>query len=211
MLTSTLLFSAAAAGALLAPRLGRLRQRYDKAALVPIDAAAPRERDNALVRSLAEWVYAGAGHGATLLPWGRPALPTPLAIARIGAHREAAVRHFAYRLAGYHQLDERSRASGIMYRIGVQLRPLAWFLRWRGDEPWDDAWLTQVNSERLTALKNWRPRRPTLIVLTAPNAANALIDALQHAAQHGDRPIRLLILERGGSATLRPVNAPLSV
>ena len=125
---------AAAAALALAPRLPRLRQRYDDTALAPIDGAADRRDNPALTGQLADWAAQGAGNGATLLPWTRPKVPVPLAIARVAASEATAVRHFGYRLAGYHQLDERSRLGGILYRIGVQLRPLAWCLPRRADE-----------------------------------------------------------------------------
>ena len=82
------------------------------------------------------------------------------------------------------------------YRIGVQLRPVLWFLPRRADEPWDDAWLADVDETRLAALARWVPRRPTLIVLDNPAAGLAarVMTALDHAAQHGDHPVRLLIL-----------------
>lgn len=178
-----------------APRLPLLRQRYDDAALAPIDRAAPKQDDPPLTGQLADWAYAGAGHGATLLPWSRPAVPQPVTLARVAAADEAAVRGFAYRLAGYHQLDERSRLGGILYRIGVQLRPLLWFAPRQADTPWDDAWLTAADTPRLTALARWLPRRPTLIVLADPQLASPVADALAHAARHGDQPVRVLVLD----------------
>ena len=75
------------------------------------------------------------------------------AIAFTPAGHAPAVRHFGYhRLAGYHQLTRRSRVGGILYRLGVQLRPLVWFLPRRPDEPWDDAWLARPTLARLAAL-----------------------------------------------------------
>jgi hypothetical protein len=149
-------------------------------------------------------VAKGAGHGATLLPWSRPAVPTPLAIAFTPASHARAVHHFGYRLAGYHQLTRRSRVGGILYRLGVQLRPLAWFLPRRADEPWDDAWLARADEARLEALGRWLPRRPTLIVLEgeAADSAGRVAQALAHAAQHGDQPVRLLVLGK------RPADTP---
>ncbi len=186
---------AAAAALALAPRLPRLRQRYDDTALAPIDGAADRRDNPALTRQLAAWAAQGAGNGATLLPWARPKVPVPLAIARVAASEATAVRHFGYRLAGYHQLDERSRLGGILYRIGVQLRPLAWCLPRRADEPWDDAWLGTADAPRLAALSRWLPRRPTLIVVADARLAAPLEAALAHAARHGDQPVRLLVLD----------------
>jgi len=186
---------AAAMALAIAPRLPRLRQRYDDTALAPIDGAADRRDNPALTGQLAAWAARGAGTGSTLLPWARPAVPTPLATARVSASDAAAVRHFGYRLAGYHQLDARSRLGGILYRIGVQLRPLAWCLPRRADEPWDDAWLTAADAPRLPALARWLPRRPTLIVLADAHLAGPVEAALAHAARHGDQPVRLLVLD----------------
>lgn len=186
---------AAAVALALAPRLPRLRQRYDDTALAPIDGAADRRDNPALTGQLAAWAAQGAGNGATLLPWARPAVPKPLAIARVAASEATAVRHFGYRLAGYHQLDERSRLGGILYRIGVQLRPLAWFLPRRADEPWDDAWLGTADAPRLAALARWLPRRPTLIVLADARLATPVEAALAHATHDGDQPVRLLVLD----------------
>lgn len=188
---------AVAAALALAPRLPRLRQRYDDAALAPIDGRAPMADDAGLTRTLAAWCAEGAGTGAALLPWSRPAVPVPVAMARVPARAAAAVRHFGYRLAGYHQLDERSRLGGILYRIGVQLRPLVWCLPRRAETPWDDAWLVTLDDTRLAALARWLPRRPTLIVLEgdAVGQAKRVTAALDHAARHGDQPVRVLVLD----------------
>lgn len=183
----------------LAPRLPRLARRYDGTALTPIAGAPAEATDPRLQQRLDAWVAEGAGHGATLLPWSRPVVPVPLAIAFTPARNAAAVRRFGHHLAGYHQLTRRSRLGGILYRLGVQLRPLAWFLRRRPDEPWDDAWLTDLDDGRLAALARWLPRRPTLIVLEGRAAASAgsVTRALDHAAKNGDQPVRLLILGPG--------------
>ncbi len=198
---------AAVAVVAIAPRLPRLRQRYDSAALAPIDPAPDTPVDAELVRQLAAWVADGAGSGATRLPWSRPAVPTPLACARIAAGTAPTVRHFGRQLAGYHQLDTRSRLGGILYRIGVQLRPLAWFLHRRADEPWDDAWLSAADEGRLPALARWLPRRPTLIVVERPDGGFTprVLAALSHAARHGDQPVRLLILDTAAGPGLQPL------
>ncbi|WP_300441787.1 hypothetical protein [Zoogloea sp.] len=190
----------------LSPRLWRLRQRYDEAALAPItEAPHANPGDESLKLQLAAWLADGAGNGATALPWAHPAAPVPLSCARAPACTASAVRHFGYRLAGYHQLDERSRLGGMAYRIGVQLRPVLWFLPRRADEPWDDAWLADVDETRLAALARWVPRRPTLIVLDNPASGLAarVMAALDHAARHGDHPVRLLIL--GDDTTKLPL------
>ncbi|MBS0368578.1 MAG: hypothetical protein JSS57_05170 [Proteobacteria bacterium] len=192
----------AAAAALLvavAPRLPRLRERYDTAALQPITGQPANDEGPAtLDMALQDWVMEGAGSGATLFPWRFPAAPCPLACAVVSPTQRRRVHAFGYRLAGYHQLDTRSRLGGIAYRIGVQLRPLLWFLPRRNDEPWDDAWLTDVDDARLAALACWRPRRPTLIVLdtAAAGFAPRVIDALNAGIRrNGNRqPVRLLIL-----------------
>ena len=194
----------------LAPRLPRLARRYDGAALAPIEGTPAETADPRLLQRLATWAAEGAGHGATLLPWSRPALPVPLAIAATAAGNAPAVRHFGHQLAGYHQLTRRSRVGGILYRVGVQLRPLAWFLRRRPDEPWDDAWLTDLDAGRLAALARWLPRRPTLIVLEgeAAESADRVAQALDYAAKNGDQPVRLLIL--GKKPAHPPAGLPLT-
>lgn len=188
----------------LAPRLPRLARRYDATALAPIAGAPADTADSPLLHRLDAWVAAGAGHGATLLPWSRPAVPIPLAIAFTPASHTRAVHHFGHHLAGYHQLTRRSRVGGILYRVGVQLRPLVWFLPRRTDEPWDDAWLAHTDAARLDALGRWLPRRPTLIVLEGEAAASAgrVARALAHAAKNGDQPVRLLVLGK------KPADAP---
>ena len=117
------------------------------------------------------------------------------------------VRHFGRQPAGYHQLDTRSRLGGILYRIGVQLRPLAWFLHRRADEPWDDAWLGAADEARLPALARWLPRRPTLIVVEQPDGGFTprVLAALSHAARYGDQPVRLLILDAAARPGLQPL------
>ena len=194
----------------LAPRLPRLARRYDTAALAPIDGTPADAADSPLLHRLDAWVAKGTGHGATLLPWSRPAVPTPLAIAFTPASHARAVHHFGYHLAGYHQLTRRSRIGGICYRIGVQLRPLLWFLPRRADEPWDDAWLARADDTRLEALGRWLPRRPTLIVLEGEAAAGAgrVAQALAHAVKSGDQPVRLLVL--GKKPTNTPDGIPLT-
>jgi hypothetical protein len=123
------------------------------AALSPITRRPEADPgDEALKARLNAWVRDGAGSGAALLPWATAHLPTPLSRLQLPDGQENAVRHFGYRLAGYHQLDERGCLGGILYRIGVQMRPLLWFLPRRPDEPWDDAWLDEVDDNRLAAL-----------------------------------------------------------
>lgn len=197
MLNSPLPWVLIAVGLALAPRLPRLRQRYDNGALSPIRLAPSDAEDPALSVRLAAWVTDGAGSGASLLPWHHARVPRPLATLRLSGTHAAAVRHFGHRLAGYHQLDERSRLGGILYRIGVQLRPLLWCLPRRGDEPWDDAWLDQADDARVAALSRWKPRRPTLIVLNRlpPTRVEEVIRALDHAASAGGQPVRVLVLE----------------
>jgi hypothetical protein len=194
----------------LAPRLPRLARRYDAAALAPIDGPPADAADSPLLHRLDAWVAKGTGHGATLLPWSRPAVPIPLAVAFTPASHARAVHRFGYHLAGYHQLTRRSRVGGILYRIGVQLRPLAWFLPRRADEPWDDAWLAQADAARLEALARWLPRRPTLIVLEgeAAESAGRVAQALEHAAKNGEQPVRLLIL--GKKPAQSPAGIPLT-
>lgn len=193
-----LLTTAALLGLAVAPRLGRLRQRYDRAALSPIvSRPAADPGDEALKQRLTAWAAEGAGSGATLLPWSAARVPLAFACLHLPAAAENAVHHFGYRLAGYHQLDERSRVGGLLYRIGTQLRPLAWFLPRRPDEPWDDAWLSGVDEAQLAALAAWQPRRPTLVVLVHPSAALAarLEALLNTAARHAEHPVRLLIVD----------------
>lgn len=196
---STGLAAAAALLVAVAPRLPRLRERYDSAALQPITGQpADDEGPAALDMALQDWVMEGAGSGATLFPWRFPAAPYPLACAVASPTQRRRVHAFGYRLAGYHQLDTRSRLGGIVYRIGTQLRPLLWFLPRRDDEPWDDAWLSDVDNARLAALAGWRPRRPTLIVLDepAPGVVPRVVDALNVGLRRngGQHPVRLLIL-----------------
>ena len=189
--------------AVFAPRLPHLRRRYDDTALSPITRKPEADPgDEALKHRLAAWVADGAGNGASLAPWAIARVPKPLTGLKLPATQENAIRHFGYRLAGYHQLDERSRIGGIVYRIGVQLRPLLWFLPRRQDEPWDDAWLDEVDDGRLAALARWNPRRPTLIVLDRLPATRVdqVTAALGFAARKAEQPVRLLVLENTPSA-----------
>ena len=203
MLTAGLALAAALATlatlATLAPRLPRLRDRYYSMALQPITGTpAGNTASTPLDAALHRWTMDGAGSGATLSPWRFPAVPCPLACAVISPTQRAAVHTFGYRLAGYQQLDTRSRLGGIVYRVGVQLRPLLWFLPRRDDEPWDDAWLTDIDAPRLAALAGWQPRRPTLIVLDTPQqgVAPRVIDTLHANLQRNGfrHPVRVLVL-----------------
>lgn len=187
--------------ALLAPRLPRLRQRYDRKVLSPFPKGAHPVADTArdpVAQALDRWAHEGCGSGATLLPWARPVLPTPLAWTRLEAESAPQVYAFGYRLAGYHQLDERSRLGGILYRVRVQLQPLLWFVARAKDAPWDDAWLEHAEPDRMAALATWQPRRPTLIVLAGEAAmqAEAYRRYLEKAALDSEHPIRVLALTR---------------
>ena len=197
--------------AAVATRLPRLARRYDGAALAPIAGRPDGAVDAALTRALQAWVADGAGSGATPLPWLRPTLPQPLSCARVPAGAAATVRHFGYHLAGYHQLDARSRLGGILYRLGVQLRPLLWFLPRRADEPWDDAWLSVADEGRLAALARWLPRRPTLIVLDQPvgGLTARVLAALSLAARRGEYPVRVLVLDAGAAPGLHGLATPV--
>lgn len=197
MLTTGLALAAALAA--LAPRLPRLRDRYDSTALQPITGTpAGNTASTPLDAELRRWVMDGAGSGATLSPWSLPVPPRALTFAVVSTAHRAAAHDFGYRLAGYHQLDGRSRLGGIAYRVGVQLRPLLWFLPRRDDEPWDDAWLTDIDAPRLAALAGWQPRRPTLIVLDTPRQGVPLrvIDTLHANVRRKDfrHPVRVLVL-----------------
>lgn len=199
MLSTAGVALAVVAGIALAPRLPRLRRRYDRAALQPLTRRPDMNPgDERLKLELAAWARTGAGHGATLLPWQNPRVPLPLALRSVEGRHENTLLHFAYRLAGYHQLDERSRLGGLIYRIGVQLRPLLWFAPRRADTPWDDCWLTAVDAPRLLALARWKPRRPTLIVLDRlqPTEVSRVMEALTHAASLTEQPIRVVVLGR---------------
>jgi len=207
MLSTAGVALAVVAGIALAPRLPRLRRRYDRAALQPLTRRPDMNPgDERMKLELAAWAHTGAGHGATLLPWQNPRVPLPLALRSVEGRHENTLLHFAYRLAGYHQLDERSRLGGLIYRIGVQLRPLLWFAPRRADTPWDDCWLTAVDAPRLLALARWQPRRPTLIVLDRlqPTEVSRVMEALTHAACQTEQPIRVVVLGREDRASRTP-------
>lgn len=187
----------------LVPRLPLLRRRYDEAALQPITRRPElNPGDERLKLDLADWAFSDAGHGATLLPWQPPRVPLPLACRRVACRHENTLHHFAYRLAGYHQLDERSLLGGLLYRVAVQLRPLAWFIPRNRHTPWDDAWFTSMDARRLVALARWRPRRPTLIVLDRlqPVEVSRVMDALAHATERTEHAVRVVVLYADESA-----------
>lgn len=207
MLSAAGVALAVVAGIALAPRLPRLRRRYDRAALQPLTRRPDMNPgDERLKLELAAWARTGAGHGATLLPWQSPRVPLPLALRSLESQHENTLLHFAYRLAGYHQLDERSLLGGLVYRLAVQLRPLLWFAPRRNDSPWDDCWLTAVDAQRLIALARWQPRRPTLIVLDRlqPAEVSRVMEALSHAACQTEQPIRVVVLGRDGETGRKP-------
>ena len=183
------------------PRLSRLRRRYDDAALSPLRLQPGDAPDPALTPRLHSWVHDGAGNGASILPWQLARPPKPLTTLKLPASQAPAVRHFGYRLAGYHQLDERSRLGGLAYRIRVQFGPVLWFVpnnaSVNSNTPWDDAWLEQVDDARLAALQAWNPRRPTLIVLDGLPVARVsdVLHALTHAAGLAEQAVRVIVLE----------------
>lgn len=195
MLTTAL--AALGAGLLIVPRLPRLRSRYDQAALCPITGKpALHPGDERVKVRLGAWAFDGAGSGATLLPWSRPRVPTPFSRLDIPPEEQNSAHQFGYRLAGYHQLDERSRLGGLLYRIGVQVRPLALCLPRSKHTPWDDAWFDEVRPSQWTALESWQPRRPTLIVLTGLASAQAarMETQLRNTSRRSEYPIRLLVV-----------------
>lgn len=187
---------------LLLPRLGALRARYDDAALRPLPGDAPAE-DTDLVRRLHTWAQDGRGRGATLLPWARPRVPVPLAVAWVEAAGTASVQHGVYRLAGYHQLDTRSRLGGLLYRVGVQLRPLLWCLPRATDAPWDDAWFGAGATLPVEALRAWHPRRPTVIVVADAAQVAPLTDTLAGAPAGCGQALRVVGLLPAGVAPPR--------
>ena len=205
-------FAAALAGGLallLLPRLGRLRTRYDTAALHPLPGDAPAD-DPALVQRLTAWARDGMGCGATVLPTAQPHVPRPLAVAWADAAAADSVQHAAYRLAGYHQLDTRSRLGGLLYRVGVQLRPLLWCVPLAADAPWDDAWFAAGSTLPLDALRAWRPRRPTVIVVADATQVATLVNALTGTPAHGGHALRLVgLLPAGAVPPAMPGDVPV--
>lgn len=202
------------------PRLIQsLTARYDLATLSPSPAEARRAAaaSSGLIEPIERWCLAGLGSGRTAFwrPHALPDVTERLSVATLaGPVPSAAIVALARRLDRDDELAALaavSRRQAITLKLAVKWQELWW---WRARHPrqaWDCGWLR----EDVSALADFRPRRPTLVIAqglpaSAIGAAVPLLVAAHHDYRH---PVRLLVLDAAlperGEAQLAAVGVPL--
>jgi hypothetical protein len=184
------------------PWLAALTARFDTRVLQPPPATLPWPPAAAeTFTALRDWCLEGAV----------PRTTAPLRIASLeGA--DAAVRELALQLCWERDGSLQMQGLGTAARIGLRLRTKARDLLdgrlgspQQADDPWDAGGLI-TDADGLAALGHFVARRPTLMVVEAPDAAT-LRTVLQQLASRcvtGSRPVRLLVKGSGTAATPQP-------
>ena len=187
--------------------------RYDLAALRPPEPDAGIHTPDAdavqTLQTLQRWCLAGSGPGGS--PWWRPqALPTVekrLAVAHLNP-TSFTDDHVVQRLGAQLMLERdgslqlqacRTPAGRLLLRLKTKAHDLMW---WRKRQPVDawDSGCVRASTDGLRAMKQFLPRRATLLVVDClkDGLADATVMALwmdlqarQHRFAH---PVRLLVL-----------------
>src|SRR5690606_37931883 len=94
------------------------------------------------------------------------------------------------------QAGARSRLAALPLRLAVKARELAWWRPRHARQAWDTGYL-RGTPESLARLADFRPRRPTLMVVQGLSAAEQTqaLRTLQGAQAHYRHPVRLLLLD----------------
>ena len=182
--------------------LATWRARYDTALMRPPD------HDGALPTSVSAawrlWCFASTGDGSTPFwrPWLLPQVQQRFVMARAPERAGPWVDALMCDLDGSLQLQAAGgRLAGILLRLRVKLKDMAWWRTRQPGDPWDAGYLHDTPSVR-TSLGRFLPRRPTLLVARSPDPAflarcAQTLSVRQSAFRH---PVRLLVL---GGATSR--------
>ncbi|MBO9686830.1 MAG: hypothetical protein J7598_09470 [Mitsuaria chitosanitabida] len=157
----------------------RLPRRFDDALMAPPEAAG--EIDPALTAMLTAWCAAGAF----------PRMTEPLRAASI-APRDG-LDGAACALDGSHELTRLGRWPGLAWRLRLLARECFSTDAARPHDPWDCGWWRAGPPSAAAA---FRPRRPTLLMVRAPDAdaADALLSTLRAASPAYTRPVRVLVV-----------------
>jgi len=186
----------------------RLSARFDQQSLLaPSRPARTLQASAPGLQRLRSWCEAGAGHDDPVSALSGPAFtsePTPamlpLSIARVACDDPDTGRDTVLALALDLDGSDALAACGSLlsrwqFRLQVKARDvLPWSVRHRSD-PWDCGYLPDTPGA-LTALEDFVPRRPTLMVATGLTVAavNLRLRILVARRQAFDLPVRLLVL-----------------
>lgn len=159
--------------------------------------------------ALRKWVFDGCGDG-TLKPfWRKRPIPRAFTWAVLVSPNGLGKSQLAYELgrtlARRDCLGDAARDVGFKaryrqwrHRLSVWLRHLAWWKALRDDDPWDAGILYPLDAPKRKNVPNWRPRRPTLILLDDPatGSSSEVIRILSANSAEFLYPVRLLILDQ---------------
>ena len=182
------------------PARPALGARFDTRALRPpaaaADEAAVLQRQPACTAALQAWCN-GAGPALAVAALQGP--PADLA-----AWADALAR----RLDGGTRLDALGRATGLAWRLRLKLAE-AWPGRTRRpDDPWDAGWALADGPAMAHWHTAWLPRRPTLVLADASQAAvlGPVVGALARRLANGAMPVRWVWVGGDGPA---PAGLPI--
>jgi hypothetical protein len=198
-------------GTVAARLLPLLASRYDRQTLrveppegTPLGGIQPlTSSQQAIWAQLIRWCMAGYGPGDASFwrPWQAPRIGRRLSLAMMpGAHADIAqlglVEQFSRQLDGSVELARAGgRWAGWWLRLRVKRNDCLWWRARQVTDPWDCGYLVNEPDVR-AALRRFRPRRATLMVLTGGWSIDALrseIEALNQRSQSFQHPVRLLI------------------
>ncbi|WP_431047233.1 hypothetical protein [Roseateles sp. L2-2] len=175
----------------------RLPRRFDGALMSPPDplvaggaggvGGVDRTVDAALLETIREWCEGGAN----------PSLTEPLRVAGIAPN--PALDRVACELDGSHDLARLSRWRGLWWRLQILWRECLTNRAAQPDAPWDCGWWREGS---LGPAEAFRPRRPTLLMVRAPDpvVAAALLSALRANSAAYAQPVRVLVVSTAAVA-----------
>lgn len=146
--------------------------RFDDQTLKPpaLWSAMPAPRQLDAARVARDWCLAGSETWAQaqslVLAEGGAATDEPDAAPAL-----AVAEHLACWMDGSHRLATLSRVAGLRWRLQVKLADAAWWAPRRLDQPWDAGWLRTGANALDHASLAFSPRRPTLVLALAADAA----------------------------------------
>jgi hypothetical protein len=153
--------------------------------------------------SLDSWARSETGTGGSILPGAAKfkRLSVAALVGRAGSGKSRMAGQFARHLARRDKLGGDRRVVAPLWRLGVQLRATVWFLKRRPDDPWDCGVLRhrspETRADYSKRLLEWRPRRPTLLILDDPVSGEEtkIRDGLARDTKNAfAHPVRLLVV-----------------